>query len=428
MGVSQESFGKSGARPTLPKERPREIGAMPSDSRFIAFEGEDGTVMVMPRDMFEYLYDEVRSPDPAQRDIDELLSGVTRVRVLAGGIFRGASIGEEVLVDTSDRDAIADLRRCLEIVEAAPFSRCACFGGPALELFAADTRAATIGLQHGRAIRLVKWRHDAALHSRTALNDWLTANGVDPALLDGLLHNTYDGSGLSAGTKTPLSRAEQRLRLAENRRVKGDVAGALALCEGVLAEHPTLAFAHAVRAMCRRDQGDRRGTIADCTAAIDGGFRSAHVFFVRAVARDMLGDALGAVADCDAALASEPDHTGALNSRGAIRLRSGDLAGALSDLDEAVRLAPAAWLPRMNRAQAHLLRKNVSEASADFDFAIAGASKAKNSDPRVLAMMFRKRGECHLLRGDRAKAAADRKAAAKLDPDPQSAPATFETR
>jgi hypothetical protein len=215
---------------SLPKEKPRVVADMGPDSPYIVVDTGDGSMTVMPRDMFEYLYDDVRLPDPAQRDIDELLSAVARVRVLAGGVFRGASVSREVLVDTSDPKAVAALRGCLQIDDVPPFSRCACFGGPALELFTGDMLAATIGLQHGNAIRWVRWKHDASLRDGARLTDWLTRRGVEPRLLDLLLHNGYDGSGLSPGGDGPLSPAEQRLRLAEFHRARGDVARALAEC------------------------------------------------------------------------------------------------------------------------------------------------------------------------------------------------------
>lgn len=400
----------------LPRFRPR-IDESDDGSRYVRFDS-GGQTVIMPRDMFEYVYDSSPAPDPTQSDLDEMLRTVDRVRVTAGGLYRGASLGSAVVAETADAAAIADLRRCLQIVETQEPSRCACFGGPVLELFAGEARLASIGLQHGTAIRWARWRHDGPLRDGGALNEWVKAHGVAVSLLELLLSCGFDGTGpdgMAPVGPLPLSRFKQRLWVAEHRRSRGDVAGALAVCDTVLEKKPTLGYGLAVRALCKRDLGDHAGCIADCTAAIEAELVHPDVFFTRAVAYDTLGRRAKAVADCAAALELDPAHYHAFNSRGMIQLRAGNLTGALSDLNEAARLAPTWWLPRMGRAQAFAASGDTRSAIPDFDFVIAALSRS-GDDPRLLASMYGKRAKCHWLRGDKNKADADLAAAKKLDP------------
>src|SRR5262245_59882351 len=184
MGVFDWLFGKRGTAESRPS-RPKVLSGLDDDSPFLLIDNGNGMVTMMDREMFDYMYGESSAPDPAQRDLDELLPKVTRVRALAGGMSRGQAMGSEVIIDTSDTEALSALRRCLQIVEdPQTFDHCACLGGPTLELYAGRELAATIGLQHGRAIRWQRWKHDAQLRDGQLLTDWLKGHGADANLLD----------------------------------------------------------------------------------------------------------------------------------------------------------------------------------------------------------------------------------------------------
>src|SRR5262245_59483151 len=129
---------------------PRVLSGLDDDSPWVVLISGTGMTTVMDRETYEYMYGESSAPDPAQRDLDELLATVTRVRAIAGGMYRGRAMGLDVVLDTSAPEALDALRRSFQIVEdPATFNHCACLGGPTLELFAGDELAATIGLQHG---------------------------------------------------------------------------------------------------------------------------------------------------------------------------------------------------------------------------------------------------------------------------------------
>lgn len=388
---------------------------MDDDSPQLLVDMGNDVVAVMDREMFDYAFGESNASDPAQRDLDELLPGVIRVRALASGMFRGQAMGSEVILDTSDSQALTAFGKTLQIVEdPRTFAHCACLGGPTLELCIGREVVATIGLQHGHSIRWAKWKHDARLRNGQALNDWLAKYGVETELLEVLFENKYDAGGLlpmgfQRSGSLPLTRAEQQVRLAELQRVRSDdLEGALAKCQKVLDLEPGLAFGYAVRALIRHQHGDHASCVADCTEAIRLGLREAGVFYTRAVAQDELGRPQDALADCTTALEVDPNHVGAYNSRGFILWRLGRLDEALLDLNEAIRLAPEWDLPYLNRAQVYIVRHAFDLAIADFDRVIGRtAQSAEPSDRFSAATAFWNRGQCYRSKGDDQRGEAD---------------------
>ncbi|HKQ72392.1 MAG TPA: tetratricopeptide repeat protein [Blastocatellia bacterium] len=417
-------FGKQRGAPPQPS-RPKVLAGLDDDSLQVLVE-MGNSVVVMDREQYDYLYGETSAPDPAQRDLDNLLPKVTRVRALASGMFRGQAMGSEAILDTSDAQALTDFRKTLRIVEdPRTFSHCSCLGGPTLELFSGQELIATIGLQHGRAIRWKQWKHDANLCNGLDLNDWLTRYGVDPAFLDVLLNNQYDAGGmmplgLRRSGSSPLSRAEQRIRLVELGRVRGgDLEAALAECQKALDAEPDLAFAYAIRALIHSQRQDHTRCVADCAEAIRLGLREADVYFARAVAQDNLGQPQDALADCTAALEIEPGHANAFNSRGLIRTRLGLLDEALADFAEAIRLVPNWGLPYLNRGQAHIARNDLDAAIADYDRVIALLNSSEGQvDDGLVAAAYANRGQVYRLKGNEARAAADLQEAKRLSTNP----------
>src|SRR5262245_38849241 len=107
-------FGKQrGARPQPP--HPKVLAGLDDDSLQVFVE-MGNSVVVMDREQYDYMYGETSAPDPAQRDLDNLLPKVTRVRALASGMFRGQAMGSEAILDTSDAQALTDFRKTLRIV------------------------------------------------------------------------------------------------------------------------------------------------------------------------------------------------------------------------------------------------------------------------------------------------------------------------
>ena len=133
MGFFDWLFGKQRETETRPP-RPKVIAGLDDNSPQLLIDSGNGAVTIMDREMFDYMYGESRAPDPAQRDLDELLPMVTRVRAVASGLFRGRALGFEVVLETSDPSALAALRETLRVIEdPSTFDHCGCLGGPTLE-------------------------------------------------------------------------------------------------------------------------------------------------------------------------------------------------------------------------------------------------------------------------------------------------------
>jgi tetratricopeptide (TPR) repeat protein len=370
------------------------------NSPIVAFQQGNAT-MIMDLDAFDYTYGDADGPNPAQRDLDALLPRVTRVCVLEGAMFRGRAMGGRVLLDTRDAGAIRELANCLQISEdPQTFGHCHCLGGPTMELYAGGEHVATIGLQHGGAIRWNHWYHDAQLQEGERLTQWLHKQGVDPAQLESIYHRgdnfLFSEGQMSSGSR---KEAQQLAMQAEERAQRGALAQALELCGRALALDSDSPNAYALRGQIHYQLGRVAEAAADCTAAIDRGFRHAEVYFIRAIALDGAGRLEEALADCAMALHFNPEHAGTYNSRGLIRSRMGKLDEAQSDFAKAIRLAPKWFLPYLNRAQLHHSRRQFDEALADYDTAIdlarAASPPAQAEADATLAILYCRRGDAH---------------------------------
>ena len=180
------------------------------------------TLAVMDRMAYEYQAGLARGSNPSQAELDAVLKGVDRVRVLAGGMYRDQAIGCEVLVDTRSKAEIEGLRGSLKIVEdPASFGHCGCLGGPTIEFFAGKgpDPVATLALHHGHAIRWGCWKHDAKLAEPSRLTEWLAQHGLqtDPETEA----KAAGGDPLSMGL-LGLSEAGRRARRAESHWRRGE--------------------------------------------------------------------------------------------------------------------------------------------------------------------------------------------------------------
>jgi tetratricopeptide (TPR) repeat protein len=369
--------------------------------------------MIMDLDAFEYTYGDADGPDPAQRDLDALLPKVTRVCVLEGAMLQGRAMGGPVLLETRDARAIQELAGSLQIVEDPnTFGHCSCLGGPTLELYAGPEHVATIGLQHGRAIRWQQWYHDAQLQNGDRLTRWLHDQGIDPARLEAIYHRGDNFVFAEPSTLSGHQQEVQQLCLqAQERAQEGNLAEALQLCTRALELDSGQAEAYALRGQVHYRSGHLPEAAADCSAAIDRGLRHAEVYFLRAVTLDGAGRVEEAVADCSMALHLNPEHAGAYNSRGLIRGRLGRLDEALKDFSQAVRLAPKWFLPYLHRAQLAHGRGQLDAALTDYDSAVELVKEASpgpagpEGDPTA-ALVYCRRGDVRfdLFREEEAEA------------------------
>jgi tetratricopeptide (TPR) repeat protein len=369
--------------------------------------------MVMDRDAFDYTYGDADGPDPAQRDLDLLMPRVTRVCVLEGAMLQGRAMGGPVLIDTRDARAIRELTDCLQVVEdPRTFGHCHCLGGPTMELYAGLEHVATIGVQHGRAIRWKQWYHDAQLRAGDRLTRWLHDQGIDPNRLEGIYRRGDNFLFAQPGAASGSQQEARRLcAQAQERAQEGALPEALRLCTQALELDPGQAEAYALRGQVHFHSGLLPQAAADCSAAIDRGFRHGEVYFIRALALDGAGRAEEALADCSMALHLNPEHAGAYNSRGLIRGRLGRLDEALRDFSEAIRLAPNWFLPYLHRAQVAHMRGQLEPALADYDRAVELVAEAAREpapaegDPTA-ALVYCRRGDARhdLFREEEAQA------------------------
>ena len=381
---------------------------------------KDGETTLMDRDTYDYQRGATQGSVPAQGDLDEMLPGVTRVRVLSGGMFRGEAVPSATLLDTEAVEIIAAFGECCAIVPGSDANHCGCLGGPTVELFAGAERVATIGVHHGNTIRWVRWKDDATLRDGGSLTRWFITHGVDATLLDLLYSNPlpFTGGRIDGLGTAPLSALEQRVLLAQIRYLQDDVGGALAMCDALLVEHPEVGRAYALRGVIRGRRGEVEASVADYTSAITHGHGSADIYFARAVAFDGLGMADEAIDDCTEAIALDPNHANAYNSRGLIHLKSGAWSAGFADLAKAIALAPEWELPYMNRAAFAHMRSDLSAATADYSRAIGLIEARKQpSDHPLLAKLYWNRSKVRAEAGDRRGEGADRREALRLDPN-----------
>ena len=420
MGIFDWFTGKKSREESRKTTRPQITEPFGEDSPFVGYQTNNSFVLV-DRDTFEYQFGESNLPNPSQRDLDTLLPTIHRVRARSGGIFQGGALESFVLLDTTDSAVIAEFRNCFTISEdPATFNHCACLGGPTLELYSGAERVATIGMQHGHAIRWNQWRHDAQLLYGQLLTDWLRNNGVDAKLLEVLFQNPFAFSGgrIKGATQLPLARAEQRLFLVEIMRDKGDLDGALAECDSVLASEPKLSNAYVKRGFLRSNKGDHQGSVSDFSTAIANGDGTADALWGRAVALDNLGKGLEAIEDCTAAILLDENHANAFNSRGLIHLRLNALDDALVDLGEAIRISPDWKMPYLNRAFVHVQLRDLDAAIADYTQVASGnETSSMFGDRQIIASAYWNRFQCFMLKGDEANADADRQEAIRRNPD-----------
>ncbi len=182
------------------------------------------------------------------------------------------------------------------------------------------------------------------------------------------------------------------LGVALERHRRGDLAGAIAACETVLAEEPDHPDALHLLGVVALERGDPAQAVAWIGRSVavrpDGAF--AHADLAEAYAALRRTDL--AAASARAALGLRPDSPEVLNNVGATLLKAGDLAGALDCLRAAIRLRPG-W------AMAHNNLGNALRTEGDLAAAIGHFREAVRLDPSAaeprsnLARALLERGE-----------------------------------
>lgn len=283
---------------------------------------------------------------PTQASLDALFAAVTQVRIVAAGMSKGRAHTGQVVALVEDDESLEGLRAALRIEEnpAVPFI-CICPGGPTLELVAGNAIAATLGLQHGKAIRSSEWDFDATLVDGSALNAWLAAHGIPPERLELMFKGRFDLPPVAP--PVPES-AEALAAQAKQLLADGDYHSALRVADRALGVDPLMHTALAWRAMAHM----------------------ALHFFEAAEA-----DAIESISSCDTFY---PPYM----TRGTIRMGRNDLGGAVEDFSAVVRLIVAGGPPSdprdlralveayVQRCTAYLVLNLLDEASEDANRAV----------------------------------------------------------
>jgi tetratricopeptide (TPR) repeat protein len=243
-------------------------------------------------------------------------------------------------------------------------------------------------------------------------------------------------------SRTGPARASEAIERGEEKRLRGDVDGAIAELTRAIELEPGLARAWARRGFARGSKGDHEGAIADYARALELDPKSAGAWDGRAWVRADRGDYDGAIADYTKALELDPKGTGDWCRRGWARSRKGDDAGAIADYTKALELDPKLARTWDDRGSARARRGDDDGAVRDFTRAIELDPKfARALDDRAavrirrgdddgtiedctraieidatLAFAWVNRGAAKVNKGDQAGALADATHALEIDP------------
>ena len=164
----------------------------------------------------------------------------------------------------------------------------------------------------------------------------------------------------------------------------------------------------------RLNKGDLDGAIRLCNEVINlqGNTIPREVcmvaFGMRGIAYQKKGEFERAISDYDEVIKIDPKHAAAFNNRGIAYKEKGDFERAISDYDEAINLYPENALAFNNRGSAY-------QAKGDFERAISNFDEAIKIDPKNAAA-FNNRGNAYKEKGDFERAISDFDKSIKLKP------------
>jgi tetratricopeptide (TPR) repeat protein len=175
----------------------------------------------------------------------------------------------------------------------------------------------------------------------------------------------------------PAPQTPDHARRASERRIHGDLEGALAEYDKALADDPRAATIYVKRGGVRRAKGDLEGALSDYDAAyaidphsVQNDRFVAEAFSDRGNVRSAKLDMDGALADFNKAIFCYQGNPDFYLKRGQARLINGDYAGAVTDIDNGLALKPddkLASIAYAVRGYARIQQNDEDAARKDFD-------------------------------------------------------------
>lgn len=385
----------------------------------VGFE-HNGSLVMMDRDAYDYTYGERTLPDPAQCDLDEVLPGVTLVCILEGGLYRGNAMSSRVFAWVNSADQIGLLRDALRIVEdPATYGHCHCLGGPTLECYAGPTLVATIGLQHGKAIRWNRWHHDAVLADDSKLTQWLLRQGISDHALQAVYTRGNNHLVSEPHDKPYWTALSGVAHLATKLGQEGKLAEVLPAIDQLIRDYPQRSEPYSLRADVNESLNKYEAMSSDLDTAFELGLRNDSLLFQRARVKMSQGMHDVAIAACSHALLYKPDRPDVYNLRATCYANLGKSDEALADWQRAIGLKPDWMMPYMLRSQLQHQLANLDQARQDIDKAIELLNAIQPPQPATMAAM----AELLIQRGDirydcfqHREAAGDFEVACRIDP------------
>jgi protein O-GlcNAc transferase len=172
---------------------------------------------------------------------------------------------------------------------------------------------------------------------------------------------------------TEFAGTPSRAELARRRLAAGDLKGARAQAEAILADASDAerGSAHLVLAACSEKSGNAASALEHARRAVACAPLDPMAHYACAELLESTGDKPGAIASLKRALAIEPRFARALRYLGILLGESGDAAAAVAALEQAVRLDPSHPQGWNNLGNAQRTLGRLAEAEASFGRALA---------------------------------------------------------
>lgn len=367
---------------------PRAVVDLGESQPYLLVTYHDGSQELIAKDTYDYLHAQnsqshEQDRPPSQRQLDGMLAGVTRVRVLAGGMSRGEPLATDELVDVHTKESLEALKEALRVREdPGTFKHCCCMGGPTLELYSDTRLLARLAIHHGHSIRWREWNPDAQLSRPGLLGRWLADMGIDGEVLNAIYTQRYSGElPFPVPTSEQQRKAQKLVRRAYLLGQESRFQMAIDHCTEALESDPECAVAYGVRATVRAGLEEHEGAIADVNRMLELGPELPKFYILRSKSRYCTGDWEGALLDCREALRLEPGLVEAYSTRGGIYEGLGRLAEAVREYEALVELEPES-------SSAHLDLARARSQNGDLSGSLESLNKALDLDRDNLAALF----------------------------------------